>query len=263
MSRSVPRTALASVVMYLRLAFGFGGLGLICLFWTPLAQVLSLVLPPAPRHRLGRFAILIGFRGYLRYLSLIGVAKCDLSALDRLRDQDALILAPNHPSLLDAVMILSRFQNLTCIIKASLFDSVFFGAGARMAGYIRNDSLIGVVKDADAALKAGSHLLMFPEGTRTTERLLNPCKGGVALAAARAGVDVQTVIIESSSNFLGKGWSFFGGTDFPVRYRVRLGQRFPAPKEATTFNHQLDAYLRAELAAGQTDSTLKANPSDV
>lgn len=260
----MPRKPLASVVMYLRLCFGFGGLGLICLFWTPLAQVLSLLLPPAPRHRLGRLAIVIGFRGYMRYLAWIGVVECDLSGLDRLRHEKALVLAPNHPSLLDAVMILSRLPNLTCIIKASLFDSVFFGAGARMAGYIRNDSLIGVVKDADAALKGGSHLLMFPEGTRTSEQPLNPCKGGVALTAARAGVEVQTVIIECESDFLGKGWSFFGGTDFPVRYRVRLGERFPPPKEATTFNRQLDAYLRSELtAAGQTRSSAKPSATHV
>lgn len=237
-----------SLVMYLRLCFGFGGLGLICLLWTPFALLFNVVLPRRPRQRLGRFAIAVGFRGYLRYLSLIGVAHCDLTELDELRDEDALILAPNHPSLLDAVMILSRLPNLTCIIKASLFDSVFFGAGARMAGYIRNDSLIGVVKDAGVAFKGGSHLLMFPEGTRTTASPLNACKGGLALAAARAGVAVQTVIIETESNFLGKGWSFFGGTDFPVTYRVRLGQRFAPPKEATAFHPQLESYLRSELS---------------
>ena len=235
-------------VMYLRLLFGFGGLGVICLFWTPFAIVFNVILPSAPRRWLGRLAVVVGFRAYLRYLSLIGVAHCELDELDALRDAPPMILAPNHPGLLDAVMVLSRLQNLTCIIKASLFDSVFFGAGARMAGYLRNDSLIGVVKDAGVALKGGSHLLMFPEGTRTTEPPLNECKGGLALAATRAGVPVQTVIIESDSNFLGKGWSFFGGTDFPVRYRIRLGRRFDPPKEATTFHPQLESYLRAELS---------------
>ena len=247
---------LASTVMYLRLCFGFGGLGLICLAWTPFALLFNLILPRGPRQRLGRFAVVVGFRGYLHYLTLIGVVRCDLTALDALRDDEPLILAPNHPSLLDAVMILSRLQDLTCIIKASLFDSVFFGAGARMAGYIRNDTLIGVVKEAALALKGGSHLLMFPEGTRTTEPPLNPCKGGLALAAARAGVPVQAVIIETDSNFLGKGWSFFGGTDFPVHYRIRLGQRFDPPKEATRFQPLLESHLRAELArsAGRTSS---------
>jgi 1-acyl-sn-glycerol-3-phosphate acyltransferase len=239
-----------TVLMYLKLSFGFAGLGVICLAWTPFALLFNVVLPRAPRQRLGRLAVAIGFRAYLRYLALIGVAHCDLSELDRLRDQGPMILAPNHPSLLDAVMVLSRLQNLTCIIKASLFDSVFFGAGARMAGYIRNDTLIGVVKNASVALNSGSQLLMFPEGTRTTEPPLNPLKGGLALTATRAGMPVQVLIIETDANFLGKGWSFFGGTDFPVRYRIRLGARFDPPREATSFLPRLEAEMRAELARG-------------
>ena len=236
-----------TVLMYLKLCFGFAGLGVICLAWTPFALLFNVVLPPLPRRRLGRLAVVIGFHGYLRYLALIGVAHCDLSELDRLRDQGPLILAPNHPGLLDAVMVLSRLPSLTCIVKASLFDSIFFGAGARMAGYIRNDTLIGVVKNASVALKSGSQLLMFPEGTRTTEPPLNPLKGGLALTAARSGMPVQLLIIETDSNFLGKGWSFFGGTDFPVHYRIRLGRRFDPPREASSFLPRLEAEMRAGL----------------
>lgn len=234
--------------MYLRLCLGFGGLGLICLVWTPFALVFNVTLPSRPRRRFARWVTMLGFRAYLRYLSLIGVAHCDLRELDQLRDQGPMIVAPNHPSLLDAVMILSRLPDLACIIKASLFDSIFFGAGARMAGYIRNDSLIGAVKDTVAELRRGSQLLIFPEGSRTLKRPLDPCKGGLALAAARAGVPVQVVIIETDSGFLGKGWRFFGGTEFPVRYRIRLGQRFPAPKEATVLHPLLEEHLRAELS---------------
>ena len=184
-------------VMYLRLCFGFGGLGLICLLWTCLALVLSLILPSVPRRRLGRLAIATGFRGYLRYLSLIGVAHCDLSQLDRLRDQPPMILAPNHPGLLDAVMILSRLQNLTCIVKASLFDSVFFGAGARMAGYIRNDSLIGVVKDATVALKDGSHLFRGRGSiTKNPNRNLFTRKSGIIWNAQSSLVQSVTTLLK-------------------------------------------------------------------
>jgi len=243
--------------MYFRLCFGFGGLGLICLVWTPFAVVLNLSLPRGPRQRLGRFAILVGLRGYLRYLGWLGIYHCDLTALDRLKGEGPLIIAPNHPGLLDAVMILSRLPTVTCIIKASLFDSVFFGAPARMAGYIRNDSLIGVVKDATLALKSGSQLLMFPEGTRTVTPPLDPLRGGLALTACRTGIPVQVVLIEADSGFLGKGWSFFGGTRFPVRYRVRLGERFAPPKEATSFLPQLERSMRESL--GGSGDTLGAS----
>ena len=249
---------LKAFVMYLKFCFGFAGLGVICLAWTPFALLFNIVLPRPLCQRLGRLAVVIGFRSYLRYLAFMGGVYCDLSELDQLRDQGPMILAPNHPSLLDAVMILSRLPNLTCIVKASLFDSIFFGAGARMAGYIRNDTLVGVVRDASVALNSGSPLLMFPEGTRTDllQHSLNPLKGGLALTATRAKMPVQVITIETNSNFLGKGWSFFGCTELPVRYRIRLGARFDPPKEATTFLPLLEAELRAELAANVAGSTI-------
>lgn len=107
--------------------------------------------------RTGRLVITMGFRIYLRALSIMGACRFDLKALDILQGESPMIIAPNHPSLMDALMVISRLPNLACIMKSELVDNVFFGAGARLAGYIRNDSLRGMIYLAVEDLRSGSH----------------------------------------------------------------------------------------------------------
>ncbi|WP_084637540.1 lysophospholipid acyltransferase family protein [Paludibacterium yongneupense] len=236
------RTAHECLRHYLGLAL----LGGICLAWLPCALLLDLILPRRRGAPLGRFAIMNGFRLYLALLTGLGAGRFDLSALDALRGAPPLIIAPNHPSLLDAVLIVSRLPNVVCIMKAGLMRNLFLGAGARLAGYIPNDSLRLMIASAAAALADGSHLLLFPEGTRTTQHPVNAFQGSIALIARRAGAPVQTVFIEADSAFLSKGWSLFRPAPQPIRYRIRLGRRFAHDTDA--LNAQLEAYFRDELS---------------
>lgn len=227
--------------------FGLGLLGTITLTWSTLSVPLYYLLPKRWADPLGRWAITTGFRLYLGALSLIGACRFDLDALDELRDEGPLIIAPNHPCLLDAVMIISRLPNMACIMKADIVDNVFLGAGARLAGYIRNDAQLSMIKQSVTELKNGSHLLIFPEGTRTIRWPVNPCKGTTALIARRAQVPIQTVFIETDSPYLTKNWPLFRRPSMPITYRVRLGKRFPPPSKAAAFTEELEHYFIAAL----------------
>jgi 1-acyl-sn-glycerol-3-phosphate acyltransferase len=68
-------------------------------------------------------------------------------------------------------------------------------------------------------------LLLFTEGTRTTELPGGPVQGTAGLIAKHARVPVQTVFIETNSGFLGKGWSVLWRPKMPITYRIRLGKR--------------------------------------
>ncbi|BAL24084.1 1-acyl-sn-glycerol-3-phosphate acyltransferase [Azoarcus sp. KH32C] len=247
-SRKVQAGFFRKLREYAMLYLGLGYLGAICLAWTPLAVALYPLLPSGHGKRLGRFVINRGFRGYLRFLTGIGACRFDLSALDALRGQGPLILAPNHPCLLDAVMVISRLPDVACIMKAGLMDNVFLGAGARMARYIRNDSPLRMLGSATEDLAAGSFLLVFPEGTRTTRRPVNPLMASVGLISRRSKVPVQTIFIETESSYLCKGWPLFRKPEMPVTYRVRLGRRFDPPAKVQPFMAELEAYFAAELA---------------
>ena len=58
---------------------------------------------------------------------------------------------------------------------------------------------------------------------------------------------VQTLIIETDSPFLSKGWPLFRRPTLPIVYRVRLGKRFEPPRDAAAFTAELDRYYRREL----------------
>jgi 1-acyl-sn-glycerol-3-phosphate acyltransferase len=220
------------------------------LLWSVPAGVLARVLPRRTGAPLGQWAIMAGFRAFIATMEGIGLFRCDLRALDALRDEGALIIAPNHPALLDAVLVISRLPRVVCITKASLWNSWFLGGGIRLAGYIRNDAPLALVRNGLAALQGGQQMLIFPEGTRTVTPPVNAFKGGFAIMAQKSGVPVQTVLIESPSRYLTKGWPLFRRPDAPLLYRARLGRRFivPPDRDPRDFMAELQDYFRAELA---------------
>ena len=233
-------------------------LGLICLGWTVFALPLLLLLPERAGRRCGRLGILGGFRLYVWSLGLMGAYRLDLRALRALRDAPPLVLAPNHPSLIDALLIIAHEPRVSCVMKSALMNNVFLGAGARLARYIRNEPPRRMIHEAVAELRRGGIVLLFPEGTRTTRAPINALQASVALVAQQSGAPVQTLIVETDSPCLSKGWPLFQRPTFPVRYRVRLGRRFDPPGDARAFTAQLEAYFHEELADAPQNGWLEA-----
>ncbi len=239
-------SAYDSLVQYAGLAW----LGLLCLAWTPIALLIFPLLSERRGRALGRYVVMAVFRVYLASLGASRRFSFDLDALDVLRDAPPLIIAPNHPSLLDAVMVISRLPNVACVMKAELMNNIFLGAGARLARYIRNEPVRRMVQLATQDFDCGSHLLLFPEGTRTTADPINPLKGSIGLIAHKAQVPVQTILIETDSRYLSKGWSLFRKPPMPIHYRVRLGRRFDPPQHTQRFMAELEHYFSHELVQG-------------
>jgi len=129
-----------------------------------------------------------------------------------------------------------------------LINNPIYGAAARLAGYIRNDEFIGGVTEAVENLRAGGQLLLFPEGTRTTRLPVNRLKGGAALVSKRSGVPIQTVLIETDTPFLSKGWPLHRIPQLPITFRVRLGRRFLPRENLRETLAELEAYYASELS---------------
>jgi 1-acyl-sn-glycerol-3-phosphate acyltransferase len=252
------RNPLWTAYEYLAMAVGLGMLAAICLVWLPFAMLFAPLLPRRIGQPLGRAVISAGFRGYLRLLTLLCAARFDLAELDRLRDQGPLIVAANHPSLLDAVMIVSRLPNAVCVMKASLMDNVLFGAAARLARYIRNNAPLEMILKAREELRHGAQVVIFPEGTRTTNFPVDVCQSAVGLLARASGVPVQTLLIEFSTPYLGKTWPLFRRPVLPLTCRIRLGRCFDAPTDIPAFALELEAYFHAELGRNPPSATVRA-----
>ena len=229
---------------------GFGALFLAvqCVAWSVIALILHPILPARIGRTVGRRGAMWTFRAFLSTMEMLGAWRLDLRSLDELRDAGPLIVAPNHPCLLDAVLVVSRLPNALCVMKAALLGNFLLGPGARLARYVRNDSLLKLLRCAGEELREGGQLLIFPEGTRTVGGPIGPLTEAVGALSRRCGVPVQTVIIEADSPFLGKGWPLFARPDLPLTYRVRLGRRFEPPQDVREFTLELERYFMRELA---------------
>lgn len=232
-------------------------LAVIIFGWTVPALIL---LSPLPRHRrqaTARYTMMLGFRLFSRLLTAAGAYQLDLDAIDALRAGPPVILAPNHPTLIDAILFLTRHPDLVCILKPELMSNFFLGAGARLAGFIRSDPPRPMIREAVAELSRGGLVLLFPEGTRTTRAPLNRLTGSASIIARHARVPIQVVIIETDSPYLSKGWPIFRVPRLPIRYRVRLGRRLEPADDTTTGTLALEREFARELASAPQNGWLE------
>jgi len=234
-----------------RLAFGLvlGQLGASLLLLSSVARVLVLLLPRTVAMKVGRSAVSFIYRCCWSSAQRLGLMRIDADALDALRvEASGLILAANHPTMLDAMLVVARLPRTVCVMRADLMRNVFLGPGARLANYIGNDSGRVVVRESVAALRQGQMLVLFPEGTRTSDAPVNAFKPGITLIAKLADVPIQTVLIRCESPYLRKGWPLLRTPPRKVVIRVTLGRRFKASDDCRGALREIEAYFARELA---------------
>jgi 1-acyl-sn-glycerol-3-phosphate acyltransferase len=189
------------------------------------------------------------FRFWLWLSSRIGVFDIQFPEAEELRKLRGTVLAPNHPSLIDAVILLSIVPRTVCIMRANLIESPFLGGAALLAGFVPNDRGPALIRQGIEKLQAGENLLIFPEGTRTAKQAINPFKHGFALIAKKTGASIQTVFIERKGRYLSKGASLFSFAKPPFQFRLHLGRLVqPAPEESPQqLSARLELYFREHL----------------
>lgn len=222
-------------------------LGLMSVLWNGIALLLYPLLPRAAGLRVGRAGIAFGYRIFWAAARASGLLRMEAQALRALADERGLVIVANHPSLLDALMLVAQLPRSFCVMKASLMHNPLLGPGALLARYIRNDCARKMVRQAVDDLRAGGQLVMFPEGTRTTSASLNPFQGGFALIARRAGAPVQTVFIDTTSPYLGKGWPIWKLPPLPIEFSLRIGRRFEPGPEVDTWVEDIERYMAANV----------------
>jgi 1-acyl-sn-glycerol-3-phosphate acyltransferase len=143
------------------------------------------------------------------------------------------VYVANHPTLVDATLLLAKLPDAVCIFKPSLMHNPVVGPAAIMAGYASGDAGVDVIRDAADRVAAGCSILIFPEGTRTAPgeppAMFKP---GFALIAAQAKAPVQLITIRTTPEFTTRGRAWWKvPTIMPVRMEVTLDQRWEHEEE--------------------------------
>jgi len=130
---------------------------------------------------------------------------------EQLETGRAYLFMSNHTSNLDPPVIAPLLgQRISIITKMELFKIPVFGRAMRAAGFVAVDradrkAAIQSVRDAVRVLHSGLGMLVFPEGTRSTDGKLLPFKKGPFSLAIEAGVPVVPITIVGSHEAWPKG----------------------------------------------------------
>jgi 1-acyl-sn-glycerol-3-phosphate acyltransferase len=142
-------------------------------------------------------------RLWARLALALNRVKVTISGAEYLPD-GATIFMSNHQSSFDILVLLAAMpRQLHWIAKKELFEIPVFGPSMRRGGYIPLDRGDGrkALQSMDAAadtIRKGKCVVLFPEGTRTTDGNLLPFKRGGFILARKAAVPVVPVTINGS-----------------------------------------------------------------
>ena len=138
-------------------------------------------------------------------LAIFGVrlagVKIEVRGMERLEAGRNYIFMANHSSNLDPPVLLPTIPGrCSVLVKKEVFRVPILGTGMKMTSLVpvdRSDreSAIESVNAAIAVLRQGLHMLIFPEGTRSSDGRLLPFKKGPFHLAIDSGVFVVPVTI--------------------------------------------------------------------
>jgi len=159
--------------------------------------------------------------------------------------EGGLILAPNHRSYVDPfVVALALRRQVRPMAKAELFKGAL-GNVLQFAGLIpvkRGTVDRGALATAEAALRRGQIVLIFPEGTRGTGDAIESYLDGVAYLSSKTGVPVVSVGIAGAETSL----STTSKTIRPSKIHIQFGSPIAAPtsESGTVGRSQLGAHTQ-------------------
>ena len=228
-------------------AFGLGGIvsGLLIM------PVVCLVIPCKYRRRVARRIISGGFKLFVELMRALRVLDYRIEGLDNAGALDGCLIVANHPSLIDVVFLLAIFREADCVVKAAHWSNPFTMASVRAAGYISNADPAALVDEAISRLRAGQHLLMFPEGSRTVPGAPLDLRRGAAMITLGVPAHCVPVLIRCTPTTLTKNEPWYRIPERRVLYEVFIHKPldFPADDLSDSSDRQAAIARTGQLAS--------------
>lgn len=172
------------------------------------------------------------------------------------------VVLAKHESAWEALFLQTLFVPATTVLKHELLSIPFFGGALRRLNPIAINrgepaqALKAVLRQGDANLAAGRHIIIFPEGTRALPGQPLPYHAGGAMLASRAGVPIVPVAHNS-----GDCWPRGTLIKRPGTIRVVIGTPIDSKGDtATALNTRARDWIEAERARLHPHSLAPARP---
>lgn len=135
------------------------------------------------------------------------------------------VVIANHPTLIDVTAVMACLEHLTCIVKGPLFHHPAMARLLRYCWHIdggSGDATAGasVMMQAAERLQMQMPVLIFPEGTRSPPRQLQPFKRGAFEIALRNGVPIVPILLTCDPPALAKGTPWHAYPSRTVQFSI-------------------------------------------
>ena len=143
-------------------------------------------------------------RLWARWMLALNRVNVTVSGSELLPDGPVIFMS-NHQSNFDILSLLAAMpRHFYWIAKKELFKIPLFGHTMRRGGYIPLDrgdgrKALQSLDEAATTISQGKSVVLFPEGTRTTDGNLLPFKRGGFVLARKADVPVVPITINGSA----------------------------------------------------------------
>ncbi|NRS88606.1 1-acyl-sn-glycerol-3-phosphate acyltransferase [Flavobacterium sp. 7E] len=137
-------------------------------------------------------------------------------------DKSAVIIA-NHMSFLDILAVGMLSPKIIFLVSDWVYNSPFFGKGVRLAGFYPVSSGIdNGIEHLREKVDQGFSLMVFPEGTRSTDNLIKRFHKGAFYLAEEFKLDIVPVVIHGYSEIAPKGDFILNGGPTTVKILDRI-----------------------------------------
>jgi len=133
-----------------------------------------------------------------------------IEGLDRITPGTTYVFVSNHQSIYDTPVVFASLPyQLRIIAKESLARFPVLGWHLKRGGHLfvdrRDPDRAGILKRWSALVSQGLSLIVYPEGTRTTDGHVARFKAGSFLLAIQAGLPIVPLSIVGTRNVMPKG----------------------------------------------------------
>ncbi|MGW8161594.1 MAG: lysophospholipid acyltransferase family protein, partial [Desulfobulbales bacterium] len=189
-------------------------------------------------------------RKWGRIICQLAGVRVRLSGTKNLEKKQTYIFVANHVSQFDIFSFQGYFpHDFRWIAKKELFRIPVFGAAMRRAGLIAIDrshsrEAMRSLNRAAQQISQGTSVLIFPEGTRSTDGKLKPFKTGAITLAIKAGVPVVPIGFNGTYHVLPKGRLLANAGEI----MIRIGEPISSSDYTMKDKQQLAEYLHDRVA---------------
>ena len=148
-------------------------------------------------------------RVWARSLLLAGGIRVTVEGLEYIRPDRSYVLASNHASYMDTPVVMASIPvQFRFLAKRGLFQIPLLGTHLGQAGHIpvpREDPRASVKTmqlAAETIVRRRISMLIFPEGGRSLDGVLQPFKEGAAYIAIRAGAPIVPLALIGTHDVL-------------------------------------------------------------